>query len=35
MNDFVDNTVRDAVITSLLQQPENKVSCHHDLIVQV
>ena len=25
MNDFVDNSVRDAVINLLLQQPENKV----------
>jgi len=28
MNDFVDNAVRDAVIATLLQQPENKVSHH-------
>ena len=26
MNDFVDNDVRDAVITKLLQDPDNKVS---------
>ena len=26
MNDFVENDVRDAVIATLLQQPENKVS---------